>query len=305
MANQQNNLSQRIADTPQTLPSFPHVDGSGMDTPQTLPSFPDQDDDLANTPQTLPSFPHLDGSGFPVSPLPIPPQTQQPSYPSSRCCRVRFFHAAAQSGAVNISIGGQRVATNLAFGNFSSYYCFAEGFRTVTILNASNGRTVLLRKTVPLGAGEVLTFVLVNNASTGALELSRISDLACSNQMNGFGCLRMANFLLGDTALDLLSTDGSVLFSDVRYKETTMARRLSSGRYSFYVVNTPPLAQPRVSGIEMDSSDYRVSRNYLPGYGEFEPVISFSLRVRQGMMYTAYIIGQANTDEVQVVVAEN
>ena len=310
MANTHNNLSQRNADTPQTLPSYPHLDDSAANTPQTLPSyphldgnladipqtlpsFPHLDNDAANTPQTLPSYPSVDGSGFPVSPLPIPPQTQQPSYPSSRCCRVRFFHAAPQSGPVNISIGGQRVASNLAFGNFSSYYCFAEGFRTVTILNASNGRTVLLRKTVPLGAGELLTFVIVNNASTGALELSRISDIACSGQMGGYGCLRMANFLMGDTAVDLLSNDGSVLFSDVRYKEVTMARRLGAGRYGFYVVNTPPLVQPRVS------------RNYLPGYGEFEEVLSFALRVRQGVMYTAYLIGQANTDEIQVVVAEN
>ena len=159
--NQNKTAASRAADTPQTLPSFPDVDGSGQ------PVSPD----IADTPQTLPSYPDMDGSGLPITPQPIPPTSSQPSQPIRRCCRVRFFHAAAQAGPVNVNIGSQRVATNLAFGNFSTYYCFAEGFRTVSILNASSGRTLLLQKTVPLNANEIITFAIVNNATTGALEL--------------------------------------------------------------------------------------------------------------------------------------
>ena len=190
MSENQNNLRQMsAADIPQTLPSFPSEDGSGSavvvpdDIPQTLPSFPSVDgsgNPIPDTPQTLPSFPQ-----------PIPPSNNTPNQPTTRCCRVRFFHAAAQAGAVNVNVGSQRVATNLAFGNFSTYYCFGQGFRTVTVLNASSNRTVLLRKTVPMQAGETITFVLLNNASTGTLELSRIDDTSCSGQMGGFACLRM------------------------------------------------------------------------------------------------------------------
>ena len=46
--NQNKTAASRAADTPQTLPSFPDVDGSGQpvspdiaDTPQTLPSYPE------------------------------------------------------------------------------------------------------------------------------------------------------------------------------------------------------------------------------------------------------------------------
>lgn len=304
MSENQNNLRQMsAADIPQTLPSFPSEDGSGSavvvpdDIPQTLPSFPSVDgsgNPIPDTPQTLPSFPQ-----------PIPPSNNTPNQPTTRCCRVRFFHAAAQAGAVNVNVGSQRVATNLAFGNFSTYYCFGQGFRTVTVLNASSNRTVLLRKTVPMQAGETITFVLLNNASTGTLELSRIDDTSCSGQMGGFACLRMANFLLGNTALDMMTSDGRVVFSDVRYKENTLSRRLRPGSYSFYVVNTPLRIEPRIEDVELDDSDYRVSGRYLPGYGELSPVISFSLQARRGVMYTAYIIGQANTDEIQVVIAAN
>ena len=256
-------------------------------------------------PQTLPSYPDVDGSAPPVYPQPIPPIVTQPGQPVMRCCRVRFFHAAVQAGSLNVNVGSQRVASNLAFGNFSTYYCFAEGFRTVSLINAGSGRTLLLRKTVPMSYGEQLTFVIVNNASTGALELVRVNDTACSGQMGGFGCLRMANFLLGDTALDLLTADGRVLFSEVRYKETTLSRRLRPGSYSFLVANTPVRIEPRIQDVEMDQGEWRISQRYLPGYGEMDLLLSFGMQARRGVLSTAYIIGQANTGEVQVVVSEN
>ncbi len=295
--NQQTNelyQEQQQRDLPQTLPSYPDVDGSGP----AMEGVPD-------TPQTLPSYPDVDGSAPPVYPQPIPPIVTQPGQPVMRCCRVRFFHAAVQAGSLNVNVGSQRVASNLAFGNFSTYYCFAEGFRTVSLINAGSGRTLLLRKTVPMSYGEQLTFVIVNNASTGALELVRVNDTACSGQMGGFGCLRMANFLLGDTALDLLTADGRVLFSDVRYKETTLSRRLRPGSYSFLVANTPVRIEPRIQDVEMDQGEWRISQRYLPGYGEMDLLLSFGMQARRGVLSTAYIIGQANTGEVQVVVSEN
>lgn len=295
--NQQTNelyQEQQQRDLPQTLPSYPDVDGSGP----AVEGVPD-------TPQTLPSYPDVDGSAPPVYPQPIPPIVTQPGQLVMRCCRVRFFHAAVQAGSLNVNVGSQRVASNLAFGNFSTYYCFAEGFRTVSLINAGSGRTLLLRKTVPMSYGEQLTFVIVNNASTGALELVRVNDTACSGQMGGFGCLRMANFLLGDTALDLLTADGRVLFSDVRYKETTLSRRLRPGSYSFLVANTPVRIEPRIQDVEMDQGEWRISQRYLPGYGEMDLLLSFGMQARRGVLSTAYIIGQANTGEVQVVVSEN
>lgn len=295
--NQQTNefyQEQQQRDLPQTLPSYPDVDGSGP----AVEGVPD-------TPQTLPSYPDVDGSAPPVYPQPIPPIVTQPGQPVMRCCRVRFFHAAVQAGSLNVNVGSQLVASNLAFGNFSTYYCFAEGFRTVSLINAGSGRTLLLRKTVPMSYGEQLTFVIVNNASTGALELVRVNDTACSGQMGGFGCLRMANFLLGDTALDLLTADGRVLFSDVRYKETTLSRRLRPGSYSFLVANTPVRIEPRIQDVEMDQGEWRISQRYLPGYGEMDLLLSFGMQARRGVLSTAYIIGQANTGEVQVVVSEN
>ena len=301
----QDNFSERLTNLPQPLPSFPDADGSAG-------AVVDGD-----APQPLPSFPDVDGSGsavypdndrplpLPIFPSPVPP-VSQPSYqPSGKTCRVRFFHAAVQAGPINISVGSQRVASNLSFGNFSPYFCYSEGFRSISLINARTGRTVLLRKTVAFHAGDTLTFAVVNNASSGALELVTINDASCSGQLGGFAFIRMANFLLGDTALDLLLPDGRTLFSDVRYKETTLSRRLRPGSYSFLLANTPSRIEPRIVDVELDDSSYRISERYLPGYGELDPLLSLSMQVRRGVMYTLYVIGQANIGEIQVVIAEN
>ena len=55
----------------------------------------------------------------------------------------------------------------------------------------------------------------------------------------------------------------------------------------------------------MDQGDWRISQRYLPGYGEMDLLLSFGMQARRGVLSTAYIIGQANTGEVQVVVSEN
>lgn len=301
----QDNFSERLTDLPQPLPSFPDADGSAG-------AVVDGD-----APQPLPSFPDVDGSGgavypdngrplpLPIFPSPVPPISQPNYQPSNRTCRVRFFHAAAQAGPINISVGSQRAASNLSFGNFSPYFCYSEGFRSISLINARTGRTVLLRKTVAFHAGDTLTFAVVNNASSGALELVTINDASCSGQLGGFACIRMANLLLGDNALDLLLPDGRTLFSDVRYKEATLSRRLRPGSYSFLLANTPSRIEPRIVDVELDDSSYRISERYLPGYGELDPLLSLSMQVRRGVMYTLYVIGQANIGEIQVVIAEN
>lgn len=87
--NQNKTAASRAADTPQTLPSFPDVDGSGQ------PVSPD----IADTPQTLPSYPDIDGSGLPITPQPIPPTSSQPSQPIRRCCPGALFPCGGAGGA--------------------------------------------------------------------------------------------------------------------------------------------------------------------------------------------------------------
>lgn len=271
---------------------------------------PSQNPPSADIPQTLPSFPENEME-YPENISPDIPQgtippilgTKPTPPPMQRCARIRFFHAAPQADPVNVNVGIQRAATNLAFGNFSSYQCFSEGFHTVTITNARSGRMLLLQTTAPLVLGETITFAIVSNPTSGSLELVEIKDNFCSGQLGGFACIRMVNLLLGSDALDMLHRNGKVLFSDVRYKEATMPRRLRAKQHLFYVAKTPSRIEPRFEEVELDENEQTISERYLPGYGEVDLMASFSLRAKRGVMYTAYVIGQENIDDVQVIIS--
>ena len=85
-----------------------------------------QEQQQRDLPQTLPSYPDVDGSGPAVEGVPDTPQTL-PSYP------------AVQAGSLNVNVGSQRVASNLAFGNFSTYYCF-----DISFANGSTCKSIFL-----------------------------------------------------------------------------------------------------------------------------------------------------------------
>lgn len=108
----------------------------------------------------------------------------------------------------------------------------------------------------------------------------------------GFACLRMANFLLGSTALDMMTSDGRVVFSDVRYKENTLSRRLRPGSYSFYVVNTPPRIEPRIEDVELDDSDYRVSGRYRQVTGNSVQLFPFPCRREEELCIPLILSGR-------------
>lgn len=248
--------------------------------------------------------PESPGSNIPV--IPLPPIVGTPESPGNqaRYCRVRFLHAAPQEGSFNISIGSVRVASNLSFGNFSEYRFVPDGFRVITIMTARSPRMILFQRSLPFRAGDIITLAIINTVN--GIELSQISDRGCSRS-NGTSCLRMANLVYNSPPLDLLLNDFRVVFSDVRYKETTAFSRIRPGNYGFFLSQTPGVPTPFMDDVEiMEDIPRMVSERYFPGYGEVVPLISLLLRVRPNTMYTIYVLGGVESpSDLQVLVAEN
>lgn len=284
-----------IADIPVTLPSFP--DSSIADIPVTLPSFPDSS--IADIPVTLPSFPDSCTNGCPVTP--------DNSGTQSRYCRVRFLHAAPNETSFNVSIGSQRVASNLAYGNLSEYRSVPDGFRTITIMNTRRPRAILFQKALPLRGGQQLTLAIINTSS--GIEIIPVSDQACISRPSGVSCLRMANLALNNPPLDLLLNDGRCIFRDVRFKEISTLNRIRPGVYNLIVTETPQVPTPRAELVDVETVNdmpIAVSERFVPGYGEVNALMSFRLAVRANTMYTIYVIGGGKEEpDLQVVIAEN
>ena len=82
--------------------------------------------------------------------------------------------------------------------------------------------------------------------SANGLDLVRVDDRPCGITGTGWSCLRCVNLVYDSPGLDLVLTDGRVVFTDVRFKETTNYRRARPGRFDLYVAQTPGPSPPPI-----------------------------------------------------------
>lgn len=246
--------------------------------------------------QTLPDCPGggpgpviPDRPNFPGVILPLPP---------TGTAQVRFLHAATGALPYSVSVGTRTVAPGLRYAEATDYARVADGFRTVTIMSARSPRSILLRKSIPFRANGRTTLVIVN--ARNGIDLLEVQDNGCVNMPRNAACFRMVNTSYTDMPLDLLLYDGRIVFSDVRFREATTFRRVRPGEYGFYLAATNaspyfPFA-PDVDIETVEDLPIPVGDNYIPDYGDLMPLASFYEAFRQGILYTAYVLGLGTPD---------
>ena len=78
--------------------------------------------------------------------------------------RVRVVHAAPELGAVDVELGNQRVAKDVAFGDVSGYTGTGPGAYALSVTNPADGTTIAARGAVTLTAGTSSTAFVVGSA---------------------------------------------------------------------------------------------------------------------------------------------
>lgn len=100
---------------------------------------------------------------------------------------VRVIQASLREHVVTISLGGQVLVRNLAFGSVSAYQSVSPGTSTVSV--ASNGATATA--TVALGAGTVHTLVVLDGANgvtiDNLLDAAGATVMPAGGAATGFG----------------------------------------------------------------------------------------------------------------------
>ncbi|MEG1869764.1 MAG: DUF4397 domain-containing protein, partial [Oscillospiraceae bacterium] len=198
--------------------------------PINPPAFPGPDYPVPPIapPGTPPAYP---GPTYPV--IPLPPCLGCIITPNKRYCKARFLNAAAGYSPLRVNVETLVAAERLPYSDISDYVGVMDGFRVVTIVSARSPRTILLRKTMPFRAGEVVTMAIINTKN--GIDLISISDMGCESSSRRRSCFRVSNLSYDNMAVDILLRDGRMVFSDVRFKETTSFKRIATGNYYFYI----------------------------------------------------------------------
>ena len=309
------------ADTPSTLPLNPGEGGplppygdgpwnggnAGADTPSTLPLNPGEGGPLpphgpghrpgggssgsGGTPTVTwpdtPNRPNTGGSGTGGSGASILPGIIGAMWPSA--ATVRFLNAGYNYPAFRIFVGGHQAVNLLNYASATNYEKIGAGYQVVTVTGA-NGY-VYIQKTMPFQANTVTTIAVINTAS--GLDLLQITD-GCCPPSGGYSSFRMGNLAYNSGPMDVILSDGRVVYTDLRYKEVTAFKRIMPGTYQFFYADTNLAPMESEQDIEtLDSSWLGV---YIPPQEAFG---SLFLNVESGAMYTVYLL-QSGTERNNV-----
>ncbi|MCI8990230.1 MAG: DUF4397 domain-containing protein [Lawsonibacter sp.] len=234
-----------------------------------------------------PVYPGNDPAGEPVIPLPYPGEggpvypgggtVIQPVPPST--ARVRFLNAAYNYPALRILVDGSRFAARMRYASVTGCGLVHSGHRTITVTN-SNGR-VYLRKTIPFQANSDSTVAVINTAS--GLDLLQIADRCCPPS-NGWSSFRVVNLAYNSGPLDVILSDGRVVYSDLRFKEAAAFKRIVPGAYQFFYADTNLAPMSPTLAIE------RLDPAWLGVYPPQETFGSLLLNINQGEIYTVCLL---------------
>lgn len=176
---------------------------------------------------------------------------------------VRILHAVPDAPNVDVYANDTLIAQNLAYGNYTDYSSLPEGTYKIALYVTGTEEPVLANMLMvhPNSMFTISAIGLVNN-----MEFLGVSDAAhIGNPDNAM--IRFLHLSPDAPAVDITLPDGSVIFSEVSFKELTPYLIVSPGSYTVEV---------RVSGTDTT-------------------VLSVpDLNLEPGMIYTVYAIGLVN-----------
>ena len=279
-----------VLDTPVAPLPNPGEGGPVYDDEAQLPSVP-----LPNPGEGGPVYD--DGTPTPIITYPNPGSAIQPlpTTPTFSYAAIRFLNAAYGYSGFRAFIGNRRAASLLSFSAVSAYSRVSSGYQTVTITGTDG--YIYLQKTLPFESGGRFTIAIINRP--GGLDLLKITDNCCAYPTRT-AHFRVGNLARNSGALDVLLPDGRTVFTDVRFKEVTAFKRISSGAYEFLFAETNQLPAPAYSDIETLDSAF-IGANPLP-----DTAASVYLNVSRGRAYTVYLLqnGQSYNAISPLIVAD-
>ena len=193
--------------------------------------------------------------------------------------RTRFLNAAYGYQAFRILAGSTQVTSLLNYATVTGYGRVGAGYQTVTV--AGTDGYIYIQKTMPFQAGAVTTIAVIN--TPGGIDLLQITD-SCCPPTNGFSSFRVGNLAINTTPLDVIMSDGRVVYRDLRYKEVASFKRIRPGAYQFFYADTDLTPMPASQDIEtLDSA-------WLGVYPPHETFGSVYLDVVSNAIYTVYLL---------------
>ena len=155
-----------------------------------------------------------------------------------------------------VFISNSRFVNLLNYASASAYGRVTPGYQTVTV-SGTDGY-IYIQKTMPFQANTLSTIAIINTAS--GLDLLQISD-SCCPPTNGYSSFRIGNLAYNSGPLDVLMSDGRVVYSDLRQREIGVFKRIMPGVYQFFYAETDLMPMP--ASLDIETLDSEIGRAHV------------------------------------------
>lgn len=148
----------------------------------------------------------------------------------------RIFHAVVDLPKVNVYINEMLLASNLNYGEFSKFIPLLPGNYKITVYAAGRTSPPILESYIAINRNTAYTGALSGKMpNTADVSLRMIPEVRELVPITRMSAMRFTNLSPDTPALDLVSGDGTILFSDVEFGETTDNVAVPPGVYTLYV----------------------------------------------------------------------
>lgn len=161
-------------------------------------------------------------------------------YMNSMCQKsyVRVLHAVPGAPAVDVYANGQLIAQNLMYRDFTDYLTVPSGNYKIEVYPAGTRDEALVTTTATLPGCSIVTVAAVGQLpSISLLPIAEPIEPIAPNMAK----VRFTHLSPTAPNVDITLPDGTVLFSDVRFKETTQYVMVPPGIYNL---------QARIAGTD-------------------------------------------------------
>jgi hypothetical protein len=199
-----------------------------------------------------------------------------------RCVKsyFRILNAILGVPALDVYANEMLIASNVKYGDFSRYMQFMPGNYTVSIYPSGVDKSAIFETIITIDRNLAYTGVLSGEMSDlPNLSIYMMPDAKETHNMNNMAAVKIIHMSQDAPSMDLVSNDGTILFSDVEYGDATQNIALPSGRYILHLKET------------------ETGENILT-----VPTIDFA----PSMYYTLFVIGEyGNSPKILLLVPED
>ncbi len=177
---------------------------------------------------------------------------------------VRILHATPDAPAVDVYVNNELMLEAMEFTDVSEYIPFPSGIHSVEIFGAGDTDTAVASGHITVEAGEKYTLAAIGEVE--AMSLAEMVD--DQGTSTGKAKIRVAQFLLHAPALDVATTSGDLLFTNLFFPHTA-------------------------EYVEIDPRTYELE--FREAQSEEAMIELAGLELKEGTVYTAIVVGLINS----------